>query len=55
MIELAEQHRLTYDGRVDPAPGTLMGPGIDGRVWKVVGAMFDPTTGKTSVTVEAAY
>ena len=28
---------LTYADRVDPAPGTLMGPSTDGRVWKVVG------------------
>lgn len=46
------QHTLTYAGRVDPAVGTSMGPSTDGRMWSVVGSMFDAETGKTTVTFE---
>lgn len=46
-------HELTYPSLVNPAPGTLMGPGLDGRTWSVVGSMYDTVADKTTVTVEA--
>lgn len=46
-------HDLTYPGIVDPAPGTLMGPGLDARSWRVVGSVFDVAAKQTTVTVEA--
>lgn len=45
-------HELTYPGIVNPAPGTQMGPGLDGHVWSVVGAMYDTDAHKTTVTLE---
>lgn len=50
MTELSERE-LNYTGLVDPPPGQLMGPGADGRIWSVVGAMYDTETDKTTVTV----
>lgn len=41
---------LNYPGFVDPEPGQGMGPDLKGRVWRVVGSMFDGT--RTTVTVE---
>lgn len=46
------QHTLTYPGLVKPPEGLLMGPGLDGRVWKVIGSMYDTEADKTFVTVE---
>lgn len=53
-IQTPEQHELTYRGLVQPEPGTLLGPGLDGRQWRVVGAMYDTTKRRTFVTVKAA-
>lgn len=46
------QHTLTYPVHQKPAAGQLMGPGLDGRVWKVVESMYDPQHHVTSVLVE---
>lgn len=44
---------LTYPGNVDPLPGSYMGPGFNGRIWRVVGSMYDAVEDKTTVTIEA--
>lgn len=48
---MTTQHTLTYPGKVDPTPGTLMGPGADGRVWSVEGTVHTDD-GRSLVTVE---
>lgn len=48
----AQTRELNYTGIVNPAPGQLMGPGLDGRRWAVVGSMYDTAADKTAVTVE---
>lgn len=30
---------LTYPGKVDPEPGSVMGPGLDGGLWEVLGTV----------------
>lgn len=50
----AESHTLTYQGLVDPPIGTLMGPSLDDRFWKVVGSVYNSGTKTTAVTVEDA-
>jgi len=47
-----EAHTLTYPGKVDPVPGSLLGPGMNGKQWKVLGSVYDPATNTTSVEVE---
>lgn len=42
------QHTLTYPAAVDPRPGTILGPGLDGRLWKVLGTVH--ADGKAYVT-----
>lgn len=43
---------LNFAGLVDPPRGQLMGPDLKGRIYKVVGAIFDTETRKTTVTIE---
>ena len=45
-------HELTYKGLVDPPVDSIMGPGLDGRTWKVLGSIYDTKTRTTAVTVE---
>lgn len=56
MSETAEapaQHTLTYKGRVDPQVGSHMGPSLNNRrFWTVLGAVYNPTTDTTAVTLE---
>lgn len=52
MTTAAEVHDLTYPGRVDPKPGSPLGPDTRNRVWEVAGAVYNPTTNTTAVTVE---
>lgn len=49
-----EQHELTYTGRTDPAPGTLLSPDTRGRAWKIIAAVYDQAADRTFVTVEPA-
>jgi len=49
---MTEQRTLTYDGLVDPTVDTEMGPGLDGRMWKVLGSVYSELSGKTLVLVE---
>lgn len=48
--DLAERE-INYSGLVDPTIGQFMGPGLDGRVWKVAGAMYDTVADKTTVSL----
>lgn len=50
---MSTTHELTYSGIVRPEPKSTMGPGLDGRMWSVVGSMYDTRANKTIVTVEA--
>lgn len=43
---------LNYSGVVNPQPGQVMGPDIKGRVWRVLGAIYDTVTNKTTVSLE---
>lgn len=45
-------HELTYQGLVDPPVGSILGPGMDGRHWSVLGSVFDTNSRTTAVTVE---
>jgi hypothetical protein len=47
-----EQHTLTYHGPANPKTGTLMGTGMDGRIWKVLGAVYNPVEDTTGVILE---
>lgn len=49
---MSEQRELNYPGLVDAPVGDVMGPGINGTFWKVVGSMYDTVADKTTVTVE---
>ncbi len=44
-------HTLTYNAHVDPPPGTILGPGLDGNLWEVTGTVHTPD-GKSWVDVE---
>lgn len=46
-----DQATLTYPGHFDPEVGSLMGPGLDGRIWKVLGTAHQD--GSSKVTLEA--
>lgn len=50
--ELEPQHDLTYKAKVEPPPGYLMGPDTEGRLWKVLGSMYNAEHDTTLVTVE---
>lgn len=43
---------LNYPGKVDPTPGTLMGRGLDGKIWSVVGTVYDSAKDTSHVSVE---
>lgn len=43
---------LNYPGIVNPEPGQGMGPDLKGRVWRVVGSIYDTVTNQTAVTIE---
>ena len=43
---------LNYPGLVNPEIGQGMGPDLKGRVWRVVGSIYDTVANRTTVTVE---
>lgn len=43
---------LNYPGKVNPDPGQGMGPDRMGRIWRVVGTIYDETSDRSTVTVE---
>lgn len=45
-------HTLTYQGKVDPRPGTIMGPTMDKHPVLVLGAIYDAERDVTEVMVE---
>lgn len=49
-LELA-QRELNYAGVARPNTGDTMGPGLNGRLWAVVGAMYDTAADKTTVSL----
>lgn len=42
---------LNYPAHVDPTPGTVLGPGLDGRLWKVATTVQRPD-GTSTVYVD---
>ncbi len=50
--DLYEVHELTYPGRVNPDPGSILGISRDLRIFSVVGTVYDETTNRSRVTVE---
>ena len=48
----AECKPLNYSAKVDPTPGTVMGPGMDGKLWRVLGTEWDEAACKSRVTFE---
>lgn len=48
-----DTRELTYPGNVDADEGAYLGPGMNGRIWRVVGAIYDPIKNETKVTVES--
>lgn len=49
---IPEQRTLTYKGSVKIPERLYLGPGQDGRVWKILGAMFFRDRNETEVVVE---
>lgn len=47
-----ETHELTYNGLVDVDNGTLMGRGMNGKIWSVIGVLWDVPNLKTTIVVE---
>jgi hypothetical protein len=43
---------LNYPGLIDPNRDTVLGPDMAGRLYKVVGSIYDTETDKTTVTIE---
>ena len=50
MDEEYEERMLTYPGRVQETVGKMLGPGLDGRFWRMIGGMYDTELDKTFIT-----
>lgn len=48
------ENTLTYQGKVDPQPGTYMGPGMNGKIWQVLGSVYDEASNTTKVSFDPA-
>lgn len=44
--------RLNFKGKVNPLPGTPMGPSLDGRKFTVAGTVYDKDTNMSEVWLD---
>jgi hypothetical protein len=51
-VQVPAQHDLTYPGIVDVETGRLMGRGMNGKIWRVLGCLYNPVENKTTVSLE---